>query len=30
MRDFTARLNKLAGRVNGRVIDLDTDTGREL
>jgi hypothetical protein len=24
MRDFTHRLNKLAGRVNGRVIDLDT------
>jgi hypothetical protein len=23
MRDFTARLNKLSGRVNGRVLDLD-------
>ena len=28
MRDFTSRLNKLAGRVNGRVIDLDEDEGR--
>ena len=28
MRDFTSRLNKLAGRVNGRVLDLDRDEGR--
>ena len=28
MRDFTSRLNKLAGRVNGRVLDLDVDEGR--
>lgn len=30
MRDFTNRLNKLAGRVNARVIDLDVDEGRTL
>jgi hypothetical protein len=30
MRDFTSRLNKLAGRVNGRVIDLDVDGGRDI
>lgn len=28
MRDFTNRLNKLAGRANGRVLDLDVETGR--
>jgi hypothetical protein len=28
MRDFTVRLNKLAGRVNGRVLDLDTEPER--
>jgi len=27
-RDFTNRLNKLATRVNGRVLDLDLDEGR--
>jgi hypothetical protein len=27
-RDFTIRLNKLAGRMNGRVLDLDSDAGR--
>lgn len=26
-RDFTSRLNKLAGRVNRRVIDLDVEAG---
>jgi hypothetical protein len=30
MRDYTARMNKLAGRVNARVIDLDTDEGRQI
>jgi hypothetical protein len=30
MRDYVARMNKLAGRVNGRVIDLDTDEGRQI
>jgi hypothetical protein len=30
MRDYVARMNKLAGRVNGRVIDLDTDEGRQV
>lgn len=30
MRDFTARLNKLAGRANGRVLDLDAEEGRVL
>jgi hypothetical protein len=28
LRDFTTRLNKLAGQVNGRVLDLDADEGR--
>jgi hypothetical protein len=28
LRDFTTRLNKLAGRVNARVLDLDYDWGR--
>lgn len=28
MRDFTSRLNKLAGRANRRVLDLDSDPGR--
>lgn len=28
--DFTTRLNKLAGRVNARVLDLDLDEGRQL
>lgn len=28
MRDFSTRLNKLASRVNGRVIDLNEDEGR--
>ena len=28
MRDFVSRLNKLAGRVNGRVLDLDTEPER--
>jgi hypothetical protein len=27
-RDFIVRLNKLAGRVNGRVLDLERDDGR--
>lgn len=30
MRDYINRLNKLAGRVNARVIDLDTDQGRQI
>ena len=30
MRDYTARMNKLAGRVNARVIDLDEDQGRQI
>jgi len=30
MRDYTARQNKLAGRVNGRVLDLDCDEGRQI
>jgi hypothetical protein len=29
MRDFLTRLNKLAARANGRVIDLDLDEGRQ-
>jgi hypothetical protein len=29
LRDYTNRMNKLAGRVNGRVLDLDADEGRE-
>lgn len=28
LRDFTTRMNKLAGRVNGRVLDLNVDWGR--
>lgn len=28
LRDFTNRLNKLAGRVNARVLDLHADEGR--
>jgi hypothetical protein len=28
MRDFLNRLNKLAARANGRVLDLETETGR--
>lgn len=28
MRDYTVRMNKLAGRVNARVIDLEDDEGR--
>lgn len=28
MRDFTSRLNKLAGKANGRVLDLDAEEGR--
>jgi hypothetical protein len=30
MRDYTARQNKLAGRANGRVLDLDADEGIEV
>lgn len=30
MRDFTVRLNKLAGRANARVLDLDVEPEREL
>jgi hypothetical protein len=30
MRDYTSRMNKLAGRVNARVLDLDLDEGRQL
>jgi hypothetical protein len=30
MRDYTNRMNKLSGRVNGRVLDLDSDEGRLL
>jgi hypothetical protein len=29
LRDFTARMNKLASRQIGRVLDLDVDEGRE-
>jgi hypothetical protein len=29
MRDFLTRMNKLAARVNGRVLDLDLDEGRQ-
>lgn len=29
MRDFTTRLNKLGGRANGRVLDLNEDWGRQ-
>jgi len=28
MRDYTSRMNKLASRVNGRVLDLDLDASR--
>jgi hypothetical protein len=28
LRDYTVRLNKLAGRINARVLDLDADEGR--
>jgi hypothetical protein len=28
MRDYTNRMNKLAGKINGRVLDLDADEGR--
>jgi hypothetical protein len=28
LKDYTIRLNKLAGRINGKVIDLDADEGR--
>jgi hypothetical protein len=28
MRDFTARMNKLAARANGRVLDLDEEAER--
>src|SRR5262245_19159055 len=28
LRDYTTRLNKIAGFVNGRVLDLDADEGR--
>ena len=28
LRDYTVRLNKLASRVNARVLDLDVDAGR--
>lgn len=30
MRDYTSRMNKLAGRINARVLDLDLDEGRQL
>jgi hypothetical protein len=30
LRDFTHRMNKVAGAVNGKVLDLDLDEGREL
>lgn len=30
MRDYTVRMNKIAGRVNARVIDLDEDQGRQI
>lgn len=30
LRDFTVRLNKVAGLVNAHVIDLDADEGRSL
>jgi hypothetical protein len=30
MRDYVARMNKLAGRANARVIDLDVDEGRQI
>ena len=30
LREYTVRLNKLAARINGKVLDLDDDTDREL
>lgn len=30
LRDFTTRINKLAGRANARVIDLYSDEGRQI
>lgn len=30
LRDYTSRMNKLAGRINARVLDLDLDEGRQL
>jgi len=30
MRDFSTRLNRLAGRINGRVLDLDRDEDRTI
>lgn len=30
LRDYTSRLNRLAGQANGRVLDLDMDEGRTL
>jgi hypothetical protein len=30
MRDYTNRMNKLAGKINGRVLDLDVDEGRQI
>ena len=30
MRDFSTRLNRLAGRINGRVLDLDSDEDRTI
>jgi hypothetical protein len=30
MRDYVARQNKLAGRSNARVLDLDVDEGRQI
>lgn len=30
LRDYTSRMNKLAGRINARVLDLDLDAGRQL
>lgn len=30
LRDYTVRMNKIAGRVNGKVLDLDADEGRNL
>ena len=30
LRDYTVRMNKLAARINGKVLDLDEDVGRSL
>lgn len=30
LRDFSTRLNKLAGAINGRVLDLDVEEDREI